>query len=148
MDEQRLDAGAPPEATGPGPQQHARVLRRSTDDRMVFGVAGGLGRYFDVDPVIIRIAFVLLALFGGSGLLLYLIGVIAIPEQGPTDATGEGSARRGPASPDVAVAIGAALIVIGSLNLAGRFFPLLGDLLGPVLLLTAGALVIVLGGRR
>lgn len=50
---------------------------------MIAGVAGGLGRYLGIDPVIIRIAFVVLAVSGGSGVLLYLIGMIAIPEERP-----------------------------------------------------------------
>lgn len=58
----------------------ARKLYRSREDRVIAGVGGGLGEYFDVDPIIFRIAFVLLAIFGGSGLLLYIIGWLIIPE--------------------------------------------------------------------
>ena len=43
---------------------------------MVAGVAAGIGRYFDVDPVIVRIAFIVLSVFGGSGVLLYMSGSI------------------------------------------------------------------------
>ena len=46
-------------------------LERSRADRVIGGVCGGLGDYFDVDPVIFRIAFVVLAFVGGAGLLLY-----------------------------------------------------------------------------
>jgi phage shock protein PspC (stress-responsive transcriptional regulator) len=46
-------------------------LTRSEDNRMVAGVCGGLGEFFGVDPVIVRVVLVVLALFGGSGLLLY-----------------------------------------------------------------------------
>ena len=57
-------------------------LRRTRTDRKVAGVAGGLGRHFDVDPTIIRVAFVVLALFGGAGLLLYGVGWLLVPEEG------------------------------------------------------------------
>ena len=57
-------------------------LRRSRTDRKVAGVAGGLGRHFDIDPTIIRVAFVVLALFGGAGLLLYGVGWLLVPEEG------------------------------------------------------------------
>ena len=57
----------------------ARRLTRSSDNKMIGGVAGGLGRHLDVDPVIVRLAFVILALFGGSGLLLYALAWIIIP---------------------------------------------------------------------
>jgi phage shock protein PspC (stress-responsive transcriptional regulator) len=58
------------------------MLRRSYDDRMLAGVAGGLARYFGVDSTIVRIAFVVLTLFGGAGIPLYLAGLLLIPEEG------------------------------------------------------------------
>lgn len=54
-------------------------LRRSSTDRIIAGVAGGLGEYFAFDPVIIRIVFVLLTIFGGSGILIYLILWLMVP---------------------------------------------------------------------
>lgn len=57
-------------------------LVRRQDDRMVFGVAGGLGAYFNLDPVIIRLIFVLMTLTGGHGILIYLILAIIMPEEG------------------------------------------------------------------
>lgn len=54
-------------------------LRRSSTDKIIAGVAGGLGEYFAFDPVIIRIVFVLLTVFGGSGILIYLILWLMIP---------------------------------------------------------------------
>ena len=47
-------------------------LRRSRSDKHVAGVAGGLAQLFDIDPIVVRVAFVVLAFFGGAGLLLYL----------------------------------------------------------------------------
>jgi phage shock protein PspC (stress-responsive transcriptional regulator) len=58
------------------------LLRRSYDDRMLGGVAGGLARYFGVDTMIVRIAFVILTVFGGGGVLLYLAGLLLIPDEG------------------------------------------------------------------
>jgi phage shock protein PspC (stress-responsive transcriptional regulator) len=58
------------------------LLRRSYSDRMLAGVAGGLARYFGVDPAIVRIAFVVLTVFGGAGIPLYLAGLLLIPEEG------------------------------------------------------------------
>lgn len=59
-----------------------RRLRRSRDDRWVSGLAGGMGRYFNVDPVLFRIMFVALTLCGGSGILFYLIGWLAVAADG------------------------------------------------------------------
>jgi len=55
-------------------------LYRSVEHRVIGGVAGGLADYFDVDPVIVRLVFVLVALAGGGGILVYLILWIVLPE--------------------------------------------------------------------
>lgn len=54
-------------------------LYRSQTDRMVAGVCGGLAKYFNVDPTIIRLVFLVLALAGGPGALLYAILWIITP---------------------------------------------------------------------
>ena len=92
----------PPPDGGPGagsgsPQPGPRVsteqikdldrLRRSTTDRKVAGVAGGLGRHLDIDPVLLRVAFVVLCFFGGAGFLLYGAAWLLVPEDGRTEAT-------------------------------------------------------------
>jgi phage shock protein C len=65
------------------PTQPARVLlRRSYEDRMLGGVAGGVAQYFGVDAMIVRIAFVVLTVVGGAGIPLYLAGLLLIPEEG------------------------------------------------------------------
>ena len=58
-----------------------KKLYRSISDKKIAGIAGGLAEHFNIDPVIIRIAFVLAFLCGGGGLLIYIILWIAIPEQ-------------------------------------------------------------------
>ncbi|MYS80127.1 PspC domain-containing protein [Embleya scabrispora] len=57
-------------------------LLRSTEDRMVSGVCGGLGEHFGLDPVIFRIVFAVLSLFGGVGVLVYSLGWLSIPARG------------------------------------------------------------------
>ena len=61
-------------------------LRRSVSDRKVAGVAGGLARHLDVDPLLLRVAFVVLAFFGGAGLLLYGACWLLVPEEGSDEA--------------------------------------------------------------
>lgn len=56
-----------------------RRLYRSPDDRVIAGVCGGMGEYFGVDPVILRLILVVLVLFGGSGIVLYLLAWLIIP---------------------------------------------------------------------
>ena len=58
-----------------------RLLRRRSDDRVIGGVASGLGDYFNVDPLLIRIGFVGLMVFGGMGIFLYLAAWLLVPEE-------------------------------------------------------------------
>ena len=55
-------------------------LYRSKKDKMLAGICGGLAEYFDVDPSLVRLATVLLCLYAGTGLLVYIIAAIIIPE--------------------------------------------------------------------
>jgi phage shock protein PspC (stress-responsive transcriptional regulator) len=57
-------------------------LERSSSDSMAAGVAGGLGRYFDLNPAVFRLGFVILTLLGGTGVLVYLAAVLVIPAEG------------------------------------------------------------------
>lgn len=63
-----------------------RRLYRSRTDRMVGGVAAGLGQYFSIDPTLVRLLFVIGTLAGGPGLLAYIILLIIVPEEPLTDA--------------------------------------------------------------
>lgn len=56
-------------------------LYRSTHDRMIFGVCGGLAEYFDVDPTLVRLAWVIFCTFAGSGVFAYIIAAIIIPNR-------------------------------------------------------------------
>ena len=69
----------PPPAAPPPPSPPRRLLR-SSGDRYVAGVAGGLGRYTGLDPVIFRVVLAVLAVFGGAGLVLYLAAWLMLPE--------------------------------------------------------------------
>ena len=60
-------------------------IRRSLTDRKIAGVAGGIARHFDVDPLLVRVGLVLLAIFGGGGILVYAAGWLLIPEEGSDD---------------------------------------------------------------
>jgi phage shock protein C len=59
----------------------SKKLYRSKNNRIIAGVAGGLGNYFEVDPILIRAVFILFTLVSGFGILLYLILILLIPEE-------------------------------------------------------------------
>lgn len=58
-----------------------KKLYRSRKERMIAGMCGGLGEYFGIDPTLVRVMFVLAALFGGPGILAYLILLVIVPEE-------------------------------------------------------------------
>jgi len=58
-----------------------RRLERSSSDKMLTGVCGGLGRYFDLNPTVFRVGFVVLTLLGGAGVLVYLAAAIVMPAE-------------------------------------------------------------------
>jgi phage shock protein PspC (stress-responsive transcriptional regulator) len=64
-----------------------KKLHRFVEDRKIAGICGGLGEYFDLDPVFFRLFFLVSLLFGGLGALAYLILWIMVPEK--TGAQGE-----------------------------------------------------------
>jgi phage shock protein C len=60
--------------------EEPRKLYRSRTERMVAGVCGGLAEYFSVDTTVIRVLFLVLTLFGGSGLVVYVVMWILVPD--------------------------------------------------------------------
>lgn len=57
-----------------------KKLRKSSTDRKIAGVCGGVGEYLNVDPTIIRLAWVVLTCLGGSGLIAYIVAAIVMPD--------------------------------------------------------------------
>ena len=87
-EEPEPEAAVPPPPPPPA-RPAARRLERSQDDRVIAGVCGGLGEYLGVDAVLIRIAALILVFAGGAGIVLYLIGWLAMPEAATPPTHGE-----------------------------------------------------------
>jgi phage shock protein PspC (stress-responsive transcriptional regulator) len=81
-DDELMETNEPTTTTTSGGPGTGRQLTKSSSDRVVAGVAGGLGEYFGVDPVLFRIAFVALSIAGGTGLALYGLGWLLLPDAG------------------------------------------------------------------
>src|ERR1700686_1685772 len=77
------NCGAQQSAASAVPSPPKKRLVRSTTDKKIAGVAAGLADYFDLDPTIIRLVWLLAVLFAGTGLIAYIILWIALPA-GPT----------------------------------------------------------------
>ena len=105
-----------------------RRLSRPRDGRWLGGVSSGLGAYFDLSPAIYRIAFVALALAGGTGILLYIAAWLVIPEEGEDDSIAAAMLKRNHDRPGRAVGL-ALIAFVGILALSeARFWPSPGNL--------------------
>ena len=134
-DAPREGSAPPPSALdAPAPAPRPRLTRSS--DRMIAGVAGGLAAYLGVDPVIVRVAFVALAVFGGTGVLAYLVAAVLMPA--PDGSEPAPDAARRPTPPN-GLAI-AALLVVGVI-LAARVDAEGPGVLWAIVLLGLGALL-------
>jgi phage shock protein PspC (stress-responsive transcriptional regulator) len=115
-------------------------LYRSTTDRWIGGVAGGLADYFGVDPVIVRVAFAVLGLVGGGGVVAYVLLWVLLPEDDGTRAIVH--ARRH----DPALWGGLALLVFGILAVFDRVWDPGDDawhVFWPLVLIGAGVAILV-----
>lgn len=115
----------------------AKRLERSRSDRMLAGVAGGLGAFFDFHPAVFRVSFVVLTLMGGAGILIYLAAALVLPDEGKEDSAAAAALRR--RRPWVLVVLGLLAVVPLALLSEVPFWPR-GD--AWPFLLVAGALLL------
>ena len=131
--------------------QHTKPARlyRSRDDRVIAGIGGGIARHLGVDPVLVRLAIVALAIVAGSGVLAYLIAWVIIPEE---PRTGDASSETAPAPPIASgkarMIVGAVLVVVGLGLLAEWAVPWLDDLFWPLVVIASGVGLLYYGARR
>lgn len=141
MADVHLTSTPPPTPVEPGAR---RRLRRSREDQVLAGVCGGLGRYLNVDPVVLRIIAVAL-IFTGVGVAAYIIAWIVIPES-------EADEPEGPAEPltrsKTALTLGTALVALGGLLLARTVVPWFDSAAFWPLVVVGGGVLLVLTARR
>jgi phage shock protein C len=111
---------------------------------VIAGVCGGLGRYLGIDPVMLRIAFVLLVVTGGFGVLLYVVAWIAIPEQAEGEDLGPAPEPRS----DLWWFAGVGLICLGGVLLIDRLIPWFDRVIAPLILVAVGVAVLYRGTKR
>ena len=93
-------------------------LTRSRDSRILAGVCGGLGRYFDLTPAVFRLGFVVLTILGGAGILVYLAAVLVMPKEGDERSIAEDILANRRDHPVRLIALG--LVAVGILSLLAR----------------------------
>ncbi|TDQ05849.1 phage shock protein C (PspC) family protein [Labedaea rhizosphaerae] len=102
--------------------------RRPRDGRKIAGVAAGIGNRYGIDPVIVRVAFVVAAIYGGAGIFLYLVGWLLLPEERDEVSPFESVINKGRSSTSTVftVLLCLALIPLSSWVFDGPFSGLLG----------------------
>lgn len=80
-----------------GTPRGRHLLHLSATDRKLGGVCGGLGEFFELDPLLFRVGFVVLAFIGGLGILLYVVLWLVVPGPGTLAAGSQANPDRGPA---------------------------------------------------
>ena len=149
--------------------QQKRKLQRSRNDRFLSGVAGGMAEFFDVDPVLVRLGWVVLTVVtGGIGLLVYLVLVIVTPNgsqagsgmegtaDSPSDESVESEDETQPGDSLsgrhlVRNGLGVGLIIIGMIVLLGNlgvFESVRWDIVWPVVIVVLGAAILLPSIRR
>ena len=107
-------AGPPPTAEQPTTAAAPpRRLYRSREDRVLAGVCGGIARYFNIDPVLVRVGAVALAFLGGAGLLAYVAAVLLIPK--------EGEGGQAPEAPNRGLAIAGVVLLVVAIGVVLPF---------------------------
>lgn len=131
-----------------------RRLYRSRSDRILGGVAAGVAEYFRIDPTIVRLAWLLIVLWGGAGLLLYIIAWVLVPQnpgsgsytaassEGIDEDSPRGGSRIGPYTDRDRAALGWILVAVG-IGLVLVRMGIIGWLFSPTVMLAV--LFIVLG---
>jgi len=126
-----------------------KKLYKSTDDRMVAGVAGGLAEYFGIDPIIIRVLFVVSVLAGGAGIIAYIILMIVMPEQATTQSSSSTKeSEKAVINDEANYTMGFILMALGVLLLIDQFtlFPVAK--LWPILLIALSLGIIFNGVKK
>lgn len=109
-------------------------------------MCGGLGTYFGVDPLFFRLAFVVLAIGGGSGVLLYIVAWLIMPEASDgDDEQNRGGVAFGSSGPLLA---GIALITVGLMLLMNNLLPWFDRVMLPLVVVGVGFGLLLTGGRR
>lgn len=124
------------------PAETPRTLHRNLTNRVVAGVCSGLADYFAIDPILVRLAFVIIAFAGGAGILAYIVLWIAMPAGEGNAATSTTSfgppAQRG-------IWIGGIFVVLGILFLIGNtgaFWWWNWSFFWPLMLVALGVLIL------
>jgi phage shock protein C len=130
-----------------------KKLYRSANDKILAGVCGGIGEYFNVDTVIIRLLWVVFTLMGGAGIIAYIIAAIIVPAN-PSGMNAEGyytgsedagyRPERRNSSRNTSIALGVILMMFGGFILIKDYIPWIHrDIIAAAILICLGAFFLI-----
>ena len=122
------------------PTQSIKRLERSSSHRILGGVAGGLGEYFDLNSAFFRLGFVVLTLLGGAGILVYLAALLVIPDEGKEQSIAASVVEGRREKPWPFIGLGLAGVALAVLLTRATIWPSAG--IGWVLILLAGLFIL------
>ncbi|NLY71587.1 MAG: PspC domain-containing protein [Clostridiales bacterium] len=123
-----------------------KKLYRSRNNRVLLGVCGGFGEYFDIDPVIVRLLLVVFTLMGGAGIIAYIIAAIVIPDisKDPDYSVDYEQVSRGSNDRKGPIVLGIILILLGAFLLFRNYIPWIPrEIVLAVILIAAGIYFII-----
>ena len=136
-----------------GIREMDRKLYKSANDKVLAGVCGGIGEYFDVDPVIIRLLWVIFILMGGAGIIAYIIAAIIMPANPFSPPIEDSYTRTEDYSPrperknssrSTSIVLGAILVLFGGFILIRDYIPWIPrDFILAAILIGLGAFFLV-----
>jgi phage shock protein PspC (stress-responsive transcriptional regulator) len=125
---------------------NVKRLERSRTDKVLAGVSGGLGRYFDLSPAVFRLGFVVLTLLGGAGVLVYIAAALVMPKEGEERSVAEDILANRRDHPARLVALGLVAVAVLSLLARADTWPTAGT--AWVLVVVAAVIFLWTGRRR
>jgi phage shock protein PspC (stress-responsive transcriptional regulator) len=130
------------ETTPSAPEpERPRRLERSSEDRVIAGVCGGLGRYLGIDPVVCRLIFIVLIFFGGAGIIAYGAAWLLVPSDKSPD-TPDGSRSRARR----VLTVLAVIVITVLFAFGGAWAAALGGAKAVAIVVIVGGAVLALGG--
>ncbi len=138
-------------------EKEIKKLYRSVDDKIIWGVGGGLAKYFSLDSTLVRLILVVFALItGGLGILFYIVAAIIVPNEpggfkNPNESVSNNFGDKTRARRGGGIIIGAALLIIGIFAVLKKFFPVVWfgwGLTWPIIAIVLGIAIIIRSGRR
>jgi phage shock protein PspC (stress-responsive transcriptional regulator) len=128
------------------PTPMVKRLERSNSEKVLAGVSGGLGKYFDIAPAVFRLGFVVLTLLGGAGILVYIAAVLVMPKEGEDSSLAEDVLKKRREHPARLVALGLIAVAILSLLAHASTWPSAGA--AWFLVIVAGLVLLWTSRRR